>query len=206
MHAQPQARRNRQAGGITILVALMLLVLLTIAAVGMSRNSFRDVVLSGTSRQGALVRNTADSGIEWGIFWIYPANSTTPTPTATAFQNLENTLRNNLTMAGKPYDPTTGGLYNTANPPTPPADLTLPAIGNTTLGYSVALTSMGKLPVTDVFQGTRQGTNMSAAGQPMKAAPDLWAVRSDAQVTVGTGITAPTFVHAKEAFVSTVVH
>jgi hypothetical protein len=36
--------RCSQSGGITILVALMLLVFLTIVAVGMSRNSFREVV------------------------------------------------------------------------------------------------------------------------------------------------------------------
>jgi Tfp pilus assembly protein PilX len=48
----PVPRANQaQTGAITIMVALMLLVLLTLSAIGMSRNSFREVVNSAFSRQ-----------------------------------------------------------------------------------------------------------------------------------------------------------
>ena len=52
---------SSQRGGITIIVTLMLLVLLTISAVAMSRNAFREVVISGTTRQGSMVRNMPEA-------------------------------------------------------------------------------------------------------------------------------------------------
>lgn len=66
---------DSESGGITILVAFTLLVLLTVAAMGMSRNSLRQIMLAGTVRQGAEVMNTADAGLEWSLFWMYPPNS-----------------------------------------------------------------------------------------------------------------------------------
>lgn len=44
--------RHRERGGITIMVVLMLLVLLTIAAVSMSKNAVREVIIAGTSARG----------------------------------------------------------------------------------------------------------------------------------------------------------
>lgn len=201
---------HSQAGGITILVALMLLVLLTVAAVGMSRNAFRETVISGTVRQGALSRNVGDSGIEWSIFWLYPNNSTTPSVTAQALKNLQLQLLVSDNQSGIPYDPTTLAPYNTTSPPPYPADLALPTQINasgqpTTMGYSVALTRMGKLPVMDSSQSADSSGLKTVIGGSPRMAPDLWAVRSDARVTVGTGLLAPTFVHAKEAWVSTPV-
>lgn len=205
-----QPRTRSQAGGITIMVALMLLVLLTIAAVGMSRNSFRETVISGTVRQGAMTRNTADSGIEWGLYWIHTDSVASPTPTATALKALKNHLNMNEPLSGRAFDPSTLSLYDTANPPAYPADLTLPihtsASGTvTTSGYSVALIRMGKLPVADMTQTADASGSQAAAGKEVKQAPDLWALRSDARVTVGTGLLAPTYVHSKEAWITTPV-
>ena len=199
---------NRETGGITILTALMLLVLLTIAAVGMSRNSFREAVISGTARQGSMVRNLGDSGIEWSLFWIFNENSTAPTATATGLKNLKTYLGQNPSLAGVPYDPNTLAPYNTTNPPAIPADLYLPQVtssGGTvsTLGYSIALTRMGKLAIADMSQTGDSSGFQPAKGGENKPAPDLWAVRSDARVAVGTGPFVPTFIHAKEAWIST---
>jgi len=60
---------------------------------------------------------------------------------------------------------------------------------------------MGKLPVTDISQGSGSGAFTPASGGPLRQAPDLWAVRSDAQVQQGS----VTFIHAKEAWISTPV-
>ena len=191
---------SSQAGGITILVSLMLLVLLTIAAVGMSRNSFREIVTSGFSRQGAMTRNVADSGIEWSIHWIDLENGKLATSGAALQLNtLKTTLLADETLAGIAKDISTGGDYTPGG--TLQSDLKLPGPTGVTQGFTLGLTRMGKLPVTDISQGSGSGAFTPASGGPLRQAPDLWAVRSDAQVQQGS----VTFIHAKEAWISTPV-
>lgn len=199
---------TRETGGTTIMVTLMLLVLLTMAAVGMSRNSFREAVISGTSRQGSMVRNAGDSGIEWSLFWMYDGNTTSPSATATALGTLKRQLLVASSQSGVPYDPNTLAPYSTTNPPAIPADLYIPPVVTSsgtysTIGYSIALTRMGKLAITGQSQTADASGYTPAKGGENKPAPDLWAVRSDARVTVGSGTFAPTFIHAKEAWIST---
>jgi hypothetical protein len=195
-----QVPPSSQAGGITILVSLMLLVLLTIAAVGMSRNSFREIVTSGFSRQGAMTRNVADSGIEWSIHWIDLENGKLATSGAALQLNtLKTTLLADETLAGIAKDISTGGDYAPGG--TLQSDLKLPGPTGVIQGFTLGLTRMGKLPVTDISQGAGSGAFTPASGGPLRQAPDLWAVRSDAQVQQGS----VTFIHAKEAWISTPV-
>lgn len=187
-----------QQGGVTILVALMLLVLLTLAAIGMSRNSFREIVASGTIRQGSMARNTADSGLEWSIYWMDLTNLPGATGNAKKLADLKQTLLLDKTKAGvaKDVSDSTGATDYVpgANPV-----LTMPSVGDTTQTVSIGLTSMGKLPITGMSEGVGAGAFKPASGAISEVQPDLWAVRSDAQVTVG-GVT---FIHAREAWIST---
>ncbi len=199
-------QRHSEAGGITIVVALMLLVLLTVAAVAMSRNSLREIVTSGFTRQGAMARNLADSGIEWGIYWIDLDNSTTASSTALKMANLaDGLLDDELLLSGKPRDISTfvAGTSSASDVYTPGgslvADLTLPTPAGVTAGYTLGLTRMGKLPVVMTSQGSGTNAFSPSSGSENKNAPDLWAIRGDAQVIQG-GIT---FIHAREAWVST---
>lgn len=194
---------DSQAGGITIIVTLMLLVLITVAAMGMSKNAIRELAISGTSRQGAMARNVADSGIEWAVYWMDQTNASGASGTALGLKNLKTKLTQDPTLAGRAYDPTTLGLYNTSVLSTPPADTTLGSLSGTTQGFTVGLTRMGKLPITDMSQGVGQGSYAPAGGAVPLQAPDLWAVRSDSQITTGSLPFATTFFHAKEAWVST---
>jgi len=196
--------RDPQAGGITILVTLMLLVLLTIAAMGMSRNALRDIASSGTTRQGAMTRNVADSGIEWSIYYSDPINHAGITSSSTSLQTLATTLLAG-NLFGVPYDVmtqtpiTATSSIQLPNTATVPADLQVPAgSGN---GTNLALTCMGKLPITMTSQtaGTPGTGNTPASGAISLTAPDLWAIRSDAQVTQGPVM----FLHSKEAWIST---
>jgi Tfp pilus assembly protein PilX len=205
------ALRAREAGGITIVVTLMLLVLLTVAAMGMSKNALRDLAISGTTRQGSMARNTADSGVEWAVYWLTDTNAGGATGSAAAFRSLKSTLASDDSLAGRAYDPsassfsTTTGLYNPNALPTPPTDLTVGNLSGTTQGFTVGLTRMGKLPITNISQGNGPAAYTPAQGAISLQAPDLWAVRTDSQVTVGTGLLASRFFHAKEAWVSTPV-
>lgn len=199
----PRTLHDPQAGGITIIVTLMLLVLLTVAAMGMSRNALRELAISGTSRQGAMARNTADSGIEWATYWMYFDNAPNATGTALQLNTLKLKLLTNPTLGGLAYDPTTQNLYNTTVLSTPPADTTLPAVNSTTQGFTIGLTSMGKLAITGQSFGVGQGAYNTSMGQISAIPPDLWAVRSDSQITTGTFPFTTRYFHSKEAWIST---
>jgi hypothetical protein len=194
-------RSHPQAGGITIVVALLMLVLLTVVSLAMARNSLREVVIAGTAREGGLVRNAADSGIEWSVFWMDPANTSGAAGTALGLITLMTTLLQDDSLSGVPYDPVTQAVYDTSSPPAAPSDL---SFSGTSAGCAVALTHMGKLPITDTGQ-TAGGGYAPASGATSRAAPDLWALRSDAQYTVGTGSAASVFRSAREAWISTPV-
>jgi Tfp pilus assembly protein PilX len=196
--------QDAQAGGITIVVTLMLLVLITVGALGMSKNALRELAISGTTRQGSMARNIADSGLEWSVYWMDPTNSNAATGTALQLNNLKTLLKQDQTKAGVAYDPTTLAPYLPSTLPNPAADTTLGSVAGTTQGFTVALTSMGKLPITNMSQGVSQGSFTPATGAISLQAPDLWAIRSDSQITFGTGPFAMTFFHAKEAWVSTI--
>lgn len=188
-----------QRGGITILVVLMLLVFLTITAVGMSRNSFREIVVSGTTRQGAMARNVADSGIEFGILWMQPSSMRTAASgsSAATLQTLSTSLVAGQ-LYGSPYK-LDGSAYTTTITTTPPADLQVPAgSGN---GFNLALTAMGKIPMTNQSQtaGSSSSGYTPAAGNLAVTAPDLWAIRSDGVVNASSVMT---FLHSKEAWIS----
>jgi Tfp pilus assembly protein PilX len=189
---------HSQSGAITILVALMLLVLLTVAAVSMSRNSFREAVISGTTRQGAMARNIGDSGVEWGILYIDALNHPGPTASSQNLQTLANTLLAG-NIYGIPYDVKTKATVTLPNTATVPADLQVPAASGN--GMNIALTCMGKMAMTMTTQtaGSPGMGYTPAAGSTALTAPDLWAIRSDAVVVSGS----VTFLHSKEAWIST---
>lgn len=206
---RPYARPS-QTGGITILVALMLLVFLTLVTVGMSRNSFREIVTSGTLRQGAMASNAADAGIEWAMYWLYPGNvpaSTAPTPSKLAGPGgLATVLLQNPGLWGQYLPVNNFGSATSPNFYTGPdhqsltADTTMlnPPAG-VTQGFTTALMLMGHLPPTGISQGVSSTSFRPAAGGENQFAPDLWSVRSDGQVNYA-GVT---FRQSREAWIST---
>lgn len=200
-------RTASQAGGITILVAFMMLVLLTIAAVGMSKNSFHEVVTSGTSRQGAMASNVADSGEEWAIYWMDLNNSASSSGAAADLAALKTALLNDETLSGTLYDAMSSSATTpTAYVPGANTAVTLPSMTTTsgstvTQTVSVGLMRMGKLPVSNTSQGVSSGSYTPATGSETKQAPDLWAVRGDGKVTTG----AVEIDQGKEVWLSTPV-
>jgi len=195
---KPDPSRTAQTGGITILVALMLLVLLTIATLGMSKNAVREIVATGFSRQTASTRSVADSGIEWAVYWLDWQNAPNGTGSAAKLLATELSLLQNPALAGVPTD-----ISTNTQPYVPggalAADLQWTNPLGAVEGFTIGLTYMGKLPVTNMSQGNGAGSFAPASGTTNKQAPDLWAVRSDAQVVTGP----VTFTHAQEAWVST---
>jgi len=77
--------RHRERGGIVILVALMLLVLLSIAAFGLSRTVIREMGISGNVSQAGRAEAVADAGLDWFMAWENDAQKGN-TPPASADQ------------------------------------------------------------------------------------------------------------------------
>jgi hypothetical protein len=146
-----------------------------------------------------MVRNTADAGLEWAIYWIFEDNAAASASKALDFTNLKNTLLKDSTLAGvaKDINDTTAGTKYVPGGALH-ADMTLPsAPGVTAQGFTLGLTRMGAPTPTDMSVSTSPGGfNPAGPGQPT-GWPQLWAVRSDAQVHQGSII----FVHAKEAWI-----
>ena len=194
--------RDAQTGGITILVALLLLVLLTLSAVGMSRNSVRDIVASGFGRQAAMTREVSDSGIEWSIYWMTTQNANGAAGSALALAQAKTYLSKNPSLAGVSTD-----IFTLAQPYVPGGavqpDLQWVSPTGAVEGYTVGLTKMGTLAPTGMSQGNGQGAYSTAlgGGGNTSGAPELWAVRTDAQVVQGP----VTFIQAQEAWISTPV-
>ncbi|MCE1228855.1 MAG: hypothetical protein LWX11_05140 [Firmicutes bacterium] len=191
-----------QTGGITILVCLMLLVLLTVAAFGMSRNSLREVIIAGTSRQGSMARNVADSGIEWSLYWLNIDNQVgAADPEGLQFLTLYKRVLADPTKKGQSWDAVTQSAYT-------PGSNTLATLNNpaslsgTSQTFSVGLTHMGSIDKPLVSQTSAPGGYSPAAGGATASAPimpNVLAIRSDSQVTVA-GVT---FTHGKEAWITT---
>jgi hypothetical protein len=179
MGTQPHTPRRAEAGGITILVVLSLLTLLTVAAMGMSRNSLRDMMIVGTSRQAANVRQAADAGLDFAVLWANPTN--VPSETAALdYQSVARTLLQSQELQGEYKDVASGK---------PTADTTLTDTTTYKQAFNLQLLRLGKLPAAKTSVPDERLYN------------DLWVVRSSGVVTVGT----TQFQHDKEMWLSTPV-
>lgn len=183
----PLPARGKESGGITILVTLFLLVLLTITAFAMSKNSMREMIISGTSRQAADVRTTADTGLEWSMYWMADDTSgVRPMPAsgtaAAALRDLTLSTATDTSWAGRPRPLATTG------------EMVVGTSTNVTRSFSLQLATMGEI----TFKGTQINTQQVLdAYNP--ATLQLWSARSDAQVAYSGG---PTFLHSREAWFS----
>ncbi len=170
---------KRQRGGITILVVLSLLVLLTAAAIGLSKNSLREVMIVGSAREGAIVRNTADAGIEFSFAWMNLASQSTSGTQGGELQKVMRAIQDQTKAPGVLY----------AIPVT--ADNTITAGGSSTpANYALSMMFMGPM-------GTK-GTSQTGQ-QPADEGLLLWDLRSQGTLSVGS----QSFIHTREAFLTT---
>ncbi|HJV89958.1 MAG TPA: hypothetical protein VJ623_06610 [Holophagaceae bacterium] len=177
MTQRSQPRFHSQSGGLTILVVLSMLVLMTVLAVGMSRNSLREIFIVGASRQSAVVRQAADSGLEYAILWA----DTRKTPSALGATNLQNTFSTLLSSRDNQG-------VSTAVATSGATDTVLPAPAGQTRSFSLKVLRLGKIqPVNTSGQLDERLFN------------DLWVIQSSGKVSVG----ATTFEHDKELWLTT---
>ena len=180
----PRSLQHPEAGGITILVALMLLVLLTVAAMALSRNALREMIVAGASRQGVETREIADSGLDYAIYWMIQGQDNRPTVSATATSGYQGLI---AAMDQLRSNPTLSGRYYTINND---SSMTFNPAPGKTGSFDLQIINMGKLPIV-----------LTSQIDP-RLRPDLWAIRSDANLTYGGGMT---FQNSREMWVSTTV-
>jgi hypothetical protein len=146
-------RRQGEVGGITILIALVMLSVVTVSAFSMGRSSLRDLMMTGSDATGRKAFETADSGLDYAITWIgYDPSYPTP-PNATA-QHLVNIFQTegigrtddpanqfasfvngqlvyslNGDSIGGDLTPGTSGQLQTTSEVTPSIDLTITWLG-----------------------------------------------------------------------------
>ena len=83
----PTPRIGRQQGGMTIVMALILLVVMSLAAFSLSRNAIRELTTSGHLIQGDKASESADAGLDWYLVWSLPANTSLAYSTTTSLGN-----------------------------------------------------------------------------------------------------------------------
>jgi hypothetical protein len=64
-----RSSRSHEQGGITILLALVLLTMLGAMVFGLGRDSLREIAITGNESIGRKAAEAADSGIDWTIMW-----------------------------------------------------------------------------------------------------------------------------------------
>jgi hypothetical protein len=186
MHAPGRSSRHPESGAITIMVVLMLLVLLTLSAVGMSRNSLRAIIASGTVSQGSQAQNVADAGLEWAVFWLAADPNSPPLrPAATggalALQGVRDSIISGASI-GLP----------TAVPAS--SDFTLPGTGHARSSFDLTLTLMGQLPAPNTSpQPGKSTTDFTPASI------NLWAIGTNGSLAYGGG---PSFTRRREVWVT----
>ncbi len=185
LHVHPRQRMS-ETGGITIVVSLMMLALLTVAVIGMSRNSMRETMVLAAAREAADIRQLADTGVEWSIQWMDP--KAWPTQAALDAAN-QNPLVAQLNYIVD--NPELGGRV-LGVPSAAAASMLLPTRSGDVSGISrtfdLQVSYMGRLPITDTSQ------------MDQRLYPLIWMLRSKGSETIPGGMT---FSHNREAWIST---
>lgn len=65
----PKLARSGEQGGVTILVTLVLLVLLSMAAFSLGRSVIRETSIAGSLARSAKATAAADAGLDWFMVW-----------------------------------------------------------------------------------------------------------------------------------------
>lgn len=189
-----QTRQGEQ-GGIAILVALILLSIMSVTAFGLSRNSLREIAITGNESVGRKAFEAADSGLDWVITWGHPG----ATPVSTAQTTLRTQMNaildaidnSSMRVLGADATSSTAGSGNTSNvtgtyrvylnSATLQSDLVA-----STANYKQSTVVVPAFDLEVRFLGFYPGTKKS-----------VWMVRSMGRANVGT--TGQSFLSSREA-------
>lgn len=189
--------RDPQAGGIAIVVALILLGVMGAAAFSLSRNTIRELAISGTVIQGTKAESAADAGLDWFMLWAHPDNVTANAGSPTSLGHALLAYKMKDTLLGNYNAPfTISGNVANAEDTSSADDMTFgiggisqgTAYGNKSLqAFDIRVTFLGDTSVN--LTGGGGGASGGTTPQTQGYKELLWQVRSTGRVAIpGTGI------------------
>jgi len=98
----PVISRQSEQGGITILVALVLLSVMTVAALGMSQNTLRELAITGNESTGRKASEAADSALDWVLIWSNPNAATSISASTDPITGANTSSLVTATLSGAP--------------------------------------------------------------------------------------------------------
>ncbi|GLH67765.1 PilX N-terminal domain-containing pilus assembly protein [Geothrix edaphica] len=198
---QHRANHQRESGGITIILALILLTTVTVAAFGLGRTSLREIMITGNESTGRKAFETADSGLDWVITWGSPyATTTTGSAAATLHAQMSGLISAIDTVDARTasyMDPDTGTMRVHLDSATI-GDALTPSRADW-LQFTKGATEV--VPAFDLevrYLGPNELAN-TGRGALIKSNRSLWLVRSTGRANIGT--TGQSFVSRREAIV-----
>ena len=201
MQRTPNHRKSQQ-GAMVVLVALILLSIITVAAMGLARSSLRETMITGNESTGRKASEMADSGLDWTITWGSPYATVTTGSASKALQDNMAGLLNaidNTDSTNRPanYLDDSQSLRVLMNGATVGGDMT-PSTSSwkqNSLQQSVVVPSFD-VEVRYLGASELENTGRSAL---IKSHRSLWLVRSTGRATIGT--TGQSFISRREAVV-----
>lgn len=201
--------RIRERGGMTIVLALILLSVMTVGALALSQNSLREIGITGNEATGRKSFEMADAGLDWVITWGGPS---VPTQSEPARKALREGMKNILDAIDR--QDLSGTLVGSKD-----ATLNTPGdgyISPTNGTYRAYISSLdGTLASSELFPSTANYKQTGSIIQPafdievryLGEMPDLsggakkhylWLVRSVGRANLGD--TGQSFVSRRETF------
>ena len=195
MTTHKRTLQHPETGGLTILVALVMLVVVTVAALGLSRTSLREVMISGNESTGRKAFEMADSGLDYVISWGSPYANTSTAPSAATLQTNMGSLLSAIDTpsAQSGFIDASGTLRYKMLSTAVGGDLTP---STSTYLQNTVVTPAFDLEVRYLGQIPLQNTG---AGGFVKSNRSFWLVHSTGRANIGT--TGQSFISQREALV-----
>lgn len=176
--------RARQEGGLTIIMALVLVAVMGAATFSLSRNAIRELSMAGTVIQGEKAGASADAGLDWVIIWgqggVSQAAFNGATP-GTAQKNLLDGIKSILSSSTG-YSPL---ILNGSGQTAMSLNQT-----NTTQDFDIEVRFLGNLPPSRTGGGSSDNSGASGGTKVSSSSGDyFWRVLSTGRATPKDGQT-----------------
>lgn len=209
MRISSRAPRSTERGGITILLALILLSAMTVGALALSQNSLREIGITGNETTGRKAFEMADAGLDWVITWGSPDGPLQTEPARLALQTAMSTILNAID-----HEELTASLTGTKDATlNSPGDGYISPTSKTSRAYISSLD--GTMAGTELFPSTANYKQTGSVVQPafdieirfLGYIPDInggsrlhpfWLVRSIGRANIGN--TGQSFVSRRDTF------
>ncbi len=180
--------RHRQRGGLTIVMALVLVAVLGAATFSLSRNTIRELSMAGTIIQGEKAAAAADAGLDWVIIWgqggVSQSAFTLATPGASQLTFLAG-IKSTLASSTGLYPP-----VEILGSNVPEMSLNRSTAANTDQNFDIQFWFLGPLPAARSGGGSTDNSGASGGTKVSSATGDyFWRVVSTGHATPKNGLT-----------------